>query len=200
LVVTCEDLIAYDNPAYFRSFGDWDAHRGLTRASLTCADRVVFSSARARADALAEDLLDPARASVVPFGVEGGLHRLPCIGVPACPPCGADRLPEGFEVMVCFGSDRRHENRVFALSLLQQLQLRHDWRGVLVLAGPRVAQGSSAADEGQVGAVIPERLLRYREREDSLQAQFAQPKRARLTGEREALMRENGVRWTSSSA
>jgi len=53
---------------------------------------------------------------------------------------------------------------------------------------------------GQVGAVIPERLLRYRVREDSLQAQFAQPKRARLIGEIEALMRENGVRWTSSSA
>ncbi|MDQ2759275.1 MAG: glycosyltransferase, partial [Actinomycetota bacterium] len=53
---------------------------------------------------------------------------------------------------------------------------------------------------GQVGAVIPERLLRYRVREDSLQAQFAQPKRARLIGEIEALMQENGVRWTSSSA
>ncbi|MGI8904031.1 MAG: glycosyltransferase [Solirubrobacteraceae bacterium] len=53
---------------------------------------------------------------------------------------------------------------------------------------------------GQFGAVIPERLLRYRLREDSLQAQFAQPKRARLRGEIDALMRENEVQWTSSSA
>lgn len=53
---------------------------------------------------------------------------------------------------------------------------------------------------GLFGAVIPERLLRYRLREDSLQAQFAAPKRARLVGEIEALIRENGVRWTSSSA
>jgi glycosyltransferase involved in cell wall biosynthesis len=53
---------------------------------------------------------------------------------------------------------------------------------------------------GHFGAVIPERLLYYRLREDSLQAQFAQPKRARLLGEIEALMRENGTRWTSSSA
>jgi len=53
---------------------------------------------------------------------------------------------------------------------------------------------------GHFGVVIPERMLRYRVREDSLQAQFAQPKRARLLGEIEARMRENEVRWTSSSA
>lgn len=53
---------------------------------------------------------------------------------------------------------------------------------------------------GHFGAVIPERLLRYRLRPDSLQARFAQPKRIRLLGEIEALMRENDVQWTSSSA
>jgi glycogen(starch) synthase len=52
---------------------------------------------------------------------------------------------------------------------------------------------------GQFGAVIPERLLRYRVREDSMQAEIAQPKRARLRGEIEALLRENQMRWTSSS-
>ena len=52
---------------------------------------------------------------------------------------------------------------------------------------------------GHFGAVIPERLLRYRLREDSMQVQFAQPKRERLQGEIEALIRENGVRWTLSS-
>ncbi len=53
---------------------------------------------------------------------------------------------------------------------------------------------------GHFGTVIPERLLRYRVRADSMQAQIAQPKRARLEGEIEALIRENEVRWTSSSA
>lgn len=53
---------------------------------------------------------------------------------------------------------------------------------------------------GHFGLVIPERMIRYRVREDSLQAQFAQPKRARLLGEIDARMRENEVRWTSSSA
>ncbi len=53
---------------------------------------------------------------------------------------------------------------------------------------------------GHFGVVIPERLIRYRVREDSLQAQFAQPKRARLLDEVEARIRENEVQWTSSSA
>lgn len=53
---------------------------------------------------------------------------------------------------------------------------------------------------GHFGAVIPERLLRYRVREDSLQALFATPRRARLRGEIEALLRENEVRWTSPGA
>jgi glycosyltransferase involved in cell wall biosynthesis len=53
---------------------------------------------------------------------------------------------------------------------------------------------------GHFGAVIPERLLRYRLREDSMQAEIAQPKRARLRGEIEARIRENAIRWTSPSA
>jgi len=56
------------------------------------------------------------------------------------------------------------------------------------------------ARAGHLGTVIPERLLRYRVRADSMQAQIAQPRRARLEAEIEALMRENAVRWTSSSA
>ena len=55
-------------------------------------------------------------------------------------------------------------------------------------------------DAGHFGAVIPERLIRYRVRADSMQAEIAQPRRARLEGEIEALIRENEVRWTSSSA
>ena len=52
---------------------------------------------------------------------------------------------------------------------------------------------------GRFGAVIPERLLYYRVRENSMQALIAQRHRARLMGEIEALIRENGTRWTSSS-
>jgi glycosyltransferase involved in cell wall biosynthesis len=56
------------------------------------------------------------------------------------------------------------------------------------------------AQADHIGAVIPERLLRYRVREDSMQAQIAQPNRERLLGEIEAHIQENEMRWTSSSA
>src|SRR5581483_11923329 len=48
---------------------------------------------------------------------------------------------------------------------------------------------------GHVGLVIPERLLRYRVRDDSMQARIAQPRRARLQGEIEALLLERQMRW-----
>jgi glycosyltransferase involved in cell wall biosynthesis len=52
---------------------------------------------------------------------------------------------------------------------------------------------------GLFGAVIPERLLHYRVHEESMQARIAQPRRPRLEGEMRALLRENGMQWTSSS-
>jgi len=55
------------------------------------------------------------------------------------------------------------------------------------------------AEAGHFGVVIPERLIRYRVRLDSMQAEVAQPRRPRLEAEIEALIRENAVRWTSSS-
>jgi glycosyltransferase involved in cell wall biosynthesis len=56
-------------------------------------------------------------------------------------------IPDAAEVMLCLGTDFRHKNRVFALRVLDELQRRHGWRGRLVLAGQRVARGSSLGDE-----------------------------------------------------
>jgi glycosyltransferase involved in cell wall biosynthesis len=53
------------------------------------------------------------------------------------------------------------------------------------------------AARGRYGAVIPERLLGYRVREDSMQAQIVAPHRARLHGEIKARIRENAMEWTS---
>ena len=53
---------------------------------------------------------------------------------------------------------------------------------------------------GHFGVVIPERLLRYRVRADSMTAEFALPKLERLEGEIDALICENSVQWKSSSA
>jgi len=152
LIITQPDLSAYANPSYFPSFEAWADHRSLIRDSLAAADRVIFASGCVRADALAEDLLEPDRADVLRDGVD---HVLSYADIPACPPRWAGRLPEGPEMMLCLGGDVRHENRVFALRVAQALQVRHDWRGRLLLAGPRVAHGSTAADEARLVAESP---------------------------------------------
>ena len=45
------------------------------------------------------------------------------------------------------GTDFLHKNRVFAIRLLEALRSEHGWEGSLVLAGPKVAKGSSAGEE-----------------------------------------------------
>ncbi len=55
------------------------------------------------------------------------------------------------------------------------------------------------ARAGHFGLVIPERLIRYRVRADSMQAEFAQPRRLRLEGEIAALLREQEMEWTAGS-
>ena len=41
------------------------------------------------------------------------------------------------------GTDFHHKNRVFALRMLERLRSSQGWEGMLVLAGPKVAHGSS---------------------------------------------------------
>jgi glycosyltransferase involved in cell wall biosynthesis len=53
--------------------------------------------------------------------------------------------------------------------------------------------------DGRYGIVIPERLLRYRLREDSMIRQFGVPNQGRLAGELAAHLRERELQWMSSS-
>ena len=154
LVLTQQDLIAYHNPAYFPTRADWQAYRQLTRLALSGADRVLFFSAHARDDALAEDLLAPERAGVVHLGVDhpgASNHR----GEVSVAPAGAERLAPGTPAMLCLGTDYHHKNRLFAVRLLSSLRT-HAWDGVLVLAGPAVAHGSSRAEEAELLTARPE--------------------------------------------
>lgn len=145
LVLTQQDMIAYHNPAYFSTFDRWENYRALTRKALALADRVIFISAHARDDALSEDLIEPSRASVVPNGVD---HTLGLGGQLArTPPRQAEQLEAAEELILCIGTDFHHKNRCFALRLAAELQQEHEWRGVLVFAGPHVSEGSSAAEE-----------------------------------------------------
>ena len=74
LMITQQDLIGYFNPSYFRSPEAWEDHRRLTQGVLAIADRVVFVSHHARDEALAEELVEPDRATVVQIGTD--LHAL----------------------------------------------------------------------------------------------------------------------------
>jgi GT2 family glycosyltransferase/glycosyltransferase involved in cell wall biosynthesis len=152
LIVTNQDLIAYRNPAYFRTFEDWEGYRRVTRTALAASDRVVFVSAHARDDALAEELAEPDRASVVHNGIDHAFVR----AVSPTPPTAAGGLDGGVETIVCLGTDFRHKNRLFALRLLDALRRRHRWEGRLVFVGPRVSYGSSIPDEEALLADRPD--------------------------------------------
>ena len=138
VVITHQDLIGYRNPAYHADAGAWEVHRRLTRESFGLADAVVFESAHARADALADDLLDERRARLIGIGTD---HAL----VGSADPARPAEAPDGAFLLV-LGSDFRHKNRVWAMRLLEALGAR-GWDGSLVLAGPQVAHGGSRADE-----------------------------------------------------
>jgi glycosyltransferase involved in cell wall biosynthesis len=152
IVVTNQDLIGYHNPFYFRGFDGWQGYRKNTRAALALADRVIFFSAHACEQAIAEDLIDPSRTSVVHIGVD---HTFTAPTSDIIPPRGHAELPADSEAILCIGADFHHKNRVFALSVVDQLQRRHDWQGCLMLVGPTVAQGSSCPQEAEMLAMNP---------------------------------------------
>lgn len=149
-VITHQDLIAYRNPGYFPGYPQWERYQRLTRQALALADRVVFFSRHAAADTLREDLIDADRVRVVYIGVDHAAQS----AEPSAP-AGVERLGER-PMLLCLGTDFRHKNRLFALRLLEAMRDRHDWPGVLVLAGPRVVQGSSAGEEASYLARRPE--------------------------------------------
>lgn len=152
LIITNQDLIAYHNPSYFPGSTRWRSYRRLTRVALAAADHVVFVSAHAREDALAEDLLAPERASVVRNGVD---HTITAARPQPTPPRGLSELPGEVQAILCLGTDFRHKNRVFALRLAAELRSRHGWTGVLLLAGPHVDHGSSSPEEAELLALEP---------------------------------------------
>jgi glycosyltransferase involved in cell wall biosynthesis len=140
LVVSHMDLIAYRAPTYHASVEHWQAYVRTTRAALAAADVALFFSEHSRRDALSEDLIPADRALVAGIGVTAS---------PAVVPAEAPALvPEDRELLVMVGADYAHKNREFALELVEQLRERHGWDGLLVLAGPHVAYGSSEKANG----------------------------------------------------
>jgi glycosyltransferase involved in cell wall biosynthesis len=147
LVLTHLDLIAFHNPAYHASQDAWLGHRRMTRIGMAAADAVVFTSAHARADALAEELIDPTRATIAPIGVE------PAATATLRQPAGLGG-PDPF--LLVLGADYAHKNRPFALRLFKALREQHGFPGRLVLAGAHVEHGSTADQERAILEADPE--------------------------------------------
>ena len=150
LVITHYDLIAYHNPMYFPSAPVWQRFVRSTREALAAADHVLFFSNHALVDALREDLVERARCSVAHPGIDSdtATDDVPPAETPV-PPSSAPALRDT-PFLLCIGADYLHKNRPFALALLDELRRRKNWPGVLVLAGPHVEHGSSAAQEQAV--------------------------------------------------
>jgi GT2 family glycosyltransferase/glycosyltransferase involved in cell wall biosynthesis len=144
IVLTQLDLIAYRNPAYFRSPREWTRYRQLTHEALALADLVMFCTSDGARDASADGLVDERRVRIVPLGAD---HRLEQVRPDPQAPAGMDL--NGPPYLLCLGTDYLHKNRAFALRVLEALRSRHGWEGRLVLAGPQVPLGSSAGAEAE---------------------------------------------------
>jgi GT2 family glycosyltransferase/glycosyltransferase involved in cell wall biosynthesis len=155
LVITHLDLIAYRTPDYAGTPEDSRAFRRLTRTALGLADAVLFISEHAASDAIADSLVDPARARVVHLGLDNPARQDVIAVSPSQLPAAAQH-----DFILYIGTDYRHKNRVFALELLDELQSRHDWRGYLVLAGPHAHSGTSELDEAEFLGSRPELAAR----------------------------------------
>jgi GT2 family glycosyltransferase len=152
MVLTHQDLIAFNNPGYFASFEEWAAQRRLARHALRLADRVVFFSHVAAAEAIEEEVVERDRTAVVYIGTD---HTLDGRSADEAPPKSLAKL-EGRPFLLCLGTDFVHKNRGFALRLLAELRAAHGWQGGTVFAGPHVAIGSSASEEAAFLALHPE--------------------------------------------
>jgi hypothetical protein len=148
LVITHLDLIAFHNPSYHDSDAAWREHRRMTRIGMTAADTVVFTSAHALNDALAEELVDAQRTAIAGIGVQP-----PATASPAARPA---QLSVDRPFLLVLGADYAHKNRPFAIQLFRALREQHRFGGRLILAGKHMEYGSSAAEEQALLASDPD--------------------------------------------
>lgn len=141
-VLTQLDFIGYTNPGYHSSFKVWNNYRHLTEFSFAAADGVTFFSHDTLDDALLQGMeVDPARACIIGAGVNHHFFQAPS----EAPAKSARFGDEPFLLML--GTDYKHKRRSFAVEILRVLRRDYGWNGHLVMAGPSMPWGSSAAEE-----------------------------------------------------
>jgi glycosyltransferase involved in cell wall biosynthesis len=150
-VVTQHDTVDWRTPGYFQTHGDWRQYRRLVAATLASADQVIFASRSVAQDARILGLVDDQRISVVPEGTDRPVAKL--YPTPSPPESAATIGDRPF--LLCLGGDLMHQNRPFAIRLLEALTEHHGFLGHLVLAGPRATLGSSAEEEAAILAGNP---------------------------------------------
>ncbi|MEM8531559.1 MAG: glycosyltransferase [Chloroflexota bacterium] len=142
VVISHLDCIALANPSYASTAEDWMAYRQLSHHTFASVDGVMFISEDAAQDAQHQGLcIDAERTTVSYVGIDHKLYT------------GTAKRPSDSEpfqdtpFILVFGTNFRHKSRVYALQLFQALIQTYQWHGQLVIAGPNVANGGSAAEE-----------------------------------------------------
>ena len=143
LVVTFQDMIAYNAPNYFPTAEEYFDYLRVTHDLFAYADRMIFFSPHAQAEARRVGLLRDDRTDVVLLGAD---HSFFLSNEPTQPVALPDDVADG-PFMLCLGTNFLHKNRVFAMRVFQEMCERHAWEGTLVLAGPHVSNGGSETEE-----------------------------------------------------
>ena len=144
MVIAQLDLIAFQNPGYFPTPNEWEVYQDLTRRVLAVADGITFLSQHVVDEAHAEGLIAPGQPIKVVYNGTDHTRLCPAPRRPALLP--EQVAEDGY--LLCFGTDYRHKNRLFALRVFAEMYDR-GYRGSLVFAGPRVPYGSSRPEEAE---------------------------------------------------
>jgi glycosyltransferase involved in cell wall biosynthesis len=143
LIVTFQDMIAYNAPSYFPTVDHYFDYLRVTHDVFAYADRMIFFSPHAQTEARRIGALRDDRTDVVLLGAD---HSFFLSDEPTRPVALPDEMGDS-PFMLCLGTNFQHKNRVFALRILHEMRERYGWEGNLVFAGPHVSEGGSVAEE-----------------------------------------------------
>ncbi len=140
VIISQLDFIAFSNPAYLNSPGEWTDYRETTRMAFNIVDGIIFLTRHVLEEASHWGLhIDPDRTQVIPPGTN---HLLPLSSLDASP----GRLPDPPYILM-LGTSFLHKNRLYALKVFKILKVTYGWRGKLVFAGPTPSAGGSESLE-----------------------------------------------------